>query len=109
MELINITMKAGERVEYEDKFGGQNFLILDKFPEHDHKTYPVYFLDYPLSEKDISLEKNKMVVTISGFGFTKPYCSTLEKTWKIESDLGVLLMEIIELDGEKLLRVNLNE
>lgn len=52
-------------------------VTVTRFLEHDHERLPIYYLDFPLKDEDIEEEKNNLVISVLGFGFSKPYTGSL--------------------------------
>lgn len=75
--MIHI-LRPGDVYEYVEKNGAKHTVSISRFLEHDHEHLTVYNLDFPLSEEDIEQEKNALVISILGFGFSEPYTGTLD-------------------------------
>lgn len=74
---MNILLHPGDTYRWRDPQGQEHTVSVTRFLEHDHEHFPVYYLDFPLSEEDIAEEKDTLVISVLGFGFSKPYTNTL--------------------------------
>jgi len=74
---MNIILHPGDTYRWKDPLGNEHAVTVTRFLEHDHEHLSVYYLDFPLTEEDIEQEKNNLVISVHGFGFSKPYTATL--------------------------------
>ena len=93
---MEIILRPGEIYTWTAKNGTTHTISVTRFLEHNHEQLPVYYLDFPLSQEDLHEEKGNLVLSMLGFGFSKPYTGTLgaTQTWDFTNcPLGELYLE----------------
>ncbi len=74
---MNIILHPGSNYVWKDPDGNGHSVSVTSFLEHNHEKLPIYYLDFPLSPEDIEEEKDNLVISVHGFGFSEPYTGSL--------------------------------
>ena len=75
------SLKLGGVFEYKDAENILYQINSNEFLKHDHKSKPIYYLDYPLAE---DFDKTGIVITVEcnkDDGFYSPYVCDVQKHW----------------------------
>lgn len=96
---MEIRLKPNESYIWKDLEGTKHTISVTRFLEHDHEHLTVYYLDFPLTQKDIEEEKDSLVISVQGFGFSEAYTGSLgaNQKWHFNKcPLGELYFERID-------------